>query len=53
VGRVMSLLSLGMRRFVVLGGGGRPRALVGGRAVEDVLMGGRATVVLCGGRPIG
>ena len=52
MGRVISLLSLGMRRFVVLGGGGRPRAPGGGRAAEDVLVGGRTTVVLGGGRPI-
>jgi hypothetical protein len=50
---VISLLSLGIRRVIVLGCGSRPRALVGGRAAEDVLMGGRATVVLGGGRPIG
>jgi hypothetical protein len=53
VGRVISLLSLGMRRLIVLGCGGRPRAPDGGRAAEDVLTGGRATDVLGGGRPIG
>lgn len=52
MGRVISLLSLGMRRVIVLGCGGRPRAPDGGRAAEDVLAEGRATVVLCGGRPI-
>jgi hypothetical protein len=52
VGRVISLLSLDMRRFVVLGCGGRPRAPGGGRAAEDVLTGGRAADVLGGGRPI-
>lgn len=52
MGRVISLLSLGMRIFVVLGAGGRPSALGGGRAAEVVLVGGRITVVLGGGRPI-
>jgi hypothetical protein len=42
-----------MRRLIVLGCGGRPRAPDGGRAAEDVLTGGRATDVLGGGRPIG
>jgi hypothetical protein len=53
VGRVISLLSLGMRRVIVLGCGGRPRAPGGGRAAEDVLVGGRTTFVLGGGRPTG
>jgi hypothetical protein len=53
VGRVISLLSLGMRRVIVLGCGGRPRAPDGGRAAKDVLAGGRATDVLGGGRPTG
>lgn len=42
-----------MRRVIVLGCGGRPRAPDGGRAAEDVLTGGRGTDVLGGGRPIG
>jgi hypothetical protein len=42
-----------MRRVIVLGCGGRPRAPGGGRAAEDVLVGGRTTFVLGGGRPTG